>query len=135
MMLLSISFMASFNLTLLTVLSEIIVPFGYTDNDAAVFGFWINLIGNLGGVLSSLIIGKTGNFKHVTISLILLTIIASVIFQMCVIHIPPSKGYWAVFLSLNFLCFVNMGIYSYCMEYAVKLAPTIGESISGGTII
>ena len=134
-MVLSVCFMASVNLTILTVLSEVIVPFGYSDSDAAVFGFWINLLGNFGGVASSIIIGKTGKFKYVTVALILLTAITCLIFQFCVVYISPTNGYWPVFISLNFLCFFNMGIYSYCMEYAVKLAPQIGESLSGGTII
>ena len=127
--------MATFNLTLTTVLSEIIVPYGYTDNDASVFGFWVNIVGNFGGVLSSAIIAKTGNFKCVTIALILLSVVFSVVFQMCVMYIPAAQGYWPVCLSLYVLFFFNMGIYTYCMEYAIKLAPNIGESISGGTII
>jgi hypothetical protein len=135
MMLMSISFMASYNLTILTVLSEILVPYGYTDKDAAVFGFWLNIIGNLGGIIASIIISKTGHFKLVTLSSIILTIIGTIIFQMCVIYIPPSSGYWPVFISLNLTGVVNYTVYSYCMEYAVKLAPKIGESISGGTII
>jgi len=30
---------------------------------------------------------------------------------------------------------MNMGLSSYCFEYAVKLAPTIGESLSAGTLV
>jgi hypothetical protein len=127
--------MASVSLTVQTLMSELVVPYGYTDNDAGVFGFWVNLIGNLGGIFASIVIGKTGHYKYTTIGLILMTIVTAVMFQMCVVYIPPAKGYWAVLITLNLFSIFNMGIFAYSMEYAVKLAPTIGESISGGTII
>ena len=134
-MTLSMSFMVSYILTMLTMLSEIIVPFGYTDDDASAFGFWITLIGNLGGVTAAFIIGRTGHYKYTTVGLTILTIIGTIVFQFCVRCISPAHGYWPVFISLIFVCFMNMGVQSYCMEYAVKLAPDIGESLSGGTII
>jgi MFS family permease len=115
MMMLSVAFLCSFNLTLLTLISEIITPYGYTDNDAAVFGFWINFIGNFGGLLASLIIDKTGHYKRITIAVILMTILISISFQLQVIYIPKEAGYWGVFITLILLGFVNNSIYSFCL--------------------
>ena len=52
--------MVSFCLVTMTLLSEMIVPYGYTDEDASTFGFWVNLIGIFGGVIAAYFIGKTG---------------------------------------------------------------------------
>jgi hypothetical protein len=129
------AFMVCYCLTVLTLLSEMIVPYGYSDEDASTFGFWINLIGILGGVISAHVIGKTGHYRYTTIVLVVLTVLGSIAFQISVQSLSVTSGYWFTFTSLAFMIFTNMGINSYCLEYAVQLAPDIGESLSGGTLI
>jgi hypothetical protein len=46
-----------------------------------------------------------------------------------------KEGYWFVFLALILSNIMVMGLSSYCFEYAVKLAPNIGESLSAGTLV
>ena len=78
------AFMMCFYFTVLTLLSEMIVPYGYSDDDASKFGFWINLIGIVGGVISAHVIGKTGQYKNTTIVLVVLTVLGSIVFQISV---------------------------------------------------
>ena len=72
--------MVCFCLVVLTLLSEMIVPYGYSDNDASTFGFWINFLSILGGVISAHIIGKTGHYRYTTMALVILTLFGNIVF-------------------------------------------------------
>jgi len=81
-MTLSISCMVSEIFIILTLMSEILVPHGYTDHDASVFGFWGNLMGIVGGILAAAIITKTDKYKMTSIWLIIGTILGTAGFQL-----------------------------------------------------
>jgi len=133
-MTLSISCMVSEIFIILTLMSEILVPYGYTDHDASSFGFWGNLIGIVGGVAAAAVITKTDKYRITSAMLIVGTIVGTAGFQLSATYLDVATGYWITFSSLMIVCFMNMGIQSYCLEYAVYLAPDIGEALSGGTV-
>tara|TARA_B110000285_G_C15058220_1_gene580828 strand:- start:298 stop:714 length:417 start_codon:yes stop_codon:yes gene_type:complete len=119
---------------ILTLMSEILVPYGYTDHEASSMGFWGNLIGIVGGICAAAYISKTDRYKFTSALLIIGTIFGTAGFQLSATYLDPKDYYWLTFTSLMVICFMNMGIQSYCLEYAVYLAPDIGESLSGGTV-
>jgi len=133
-MCLSISCMVSEIFMILTLMSEVLVPFGYTDHDVSTFGFWGNLIGIVGGIVAAIIITKTDKYKMTSVGLIIGTIVGTAGFQLSATYLDRDTGYWMTFICLMIVCFSNMGIQAYCLEYAVYLAPEIGEALSGGTV-
>ena len=76
--------MVSYNLVAKAFLSEMIVPYGYTDQDSSDFGFWSNITAIFAGLLSSYFIAKTGHYKYTTVFIIVMTMLATVAFQMSV---------------------------------------------------
>lgn len=131
---LSISCLVSMVFIILTLMSEILVPYGYTDHNISMFGFWGNLAGLAGGCLAAYIITKTDRYKLTTKCLTIGCILGSISFQLSAVYLDVATGYWLTFFSLMIICFTNMGIQSYCLEYAVYLAPDVGEALSGGTV-
>jgi cyanate permease len=133
-MTLSVSCMVSVCFIILTLMSEILVPWGYTDHEASSMGFWGNLIGVAGGITAAIVITKTDRYKLTTSILIIGTILGAIGFELAATKLDKESGYWVTFTCLMIVCFTNMGLQSYCLEYAVFLAPEIGEAISGGTV-
>ena len=64
----------------MTLISEILVPWGYTDHDASSFGFWVNIIGIAGGIVAAMIISKTGKYKLTFSALIILNLLGAIAF-------------------------------------------------------
>jgi len=133
-MTLSVSCMVSVCFIILTLMSEILVPLGYTDHEASTMGFWGNLVGIAGGIVAAWVITKTDKYKLTSAILIIGTLLGCIGFQLCATQLEKDSGYWYTFFCLMVVCGMNMGLQSYCLEYAVYLAPEIGEAISGGTV-
>ena len=62
-MTIAISCMVSVLFCIMGLIAETLVPWGYTDRDAATFGFTMNIVGVPAGFLAAGIITKTGKFK------------------------------------------------------------------------
>lgn len=134
LMTLSVSCMVSVCFIILTLMSELLVPHGYTDHEASQMGFWGNLVGVAGGIVCAFVITKTDRYKLTSSILIVGTLLGCIGWQLAVTQLEKDSGYWITFTCLMIICGLNMGLQSYCLEYAVYLAPEIGEAISGGTV-
>ena len=133
-MTLSVSCMVSVCFMVLTLMSEMLIPHGYTDHEASSMGFWGNIVGIAGGIFCAWVITKTDKYKLTTAILIIATLLGCIGFQLCATQLEKDSGYWYTFFCLMVFCFMNLGLQSYCLEYAIYLAPEVGEAISGGTV-
>jgi len=64
----------------MTVIEEILSPFGYTSNDVSTFGFLYSIFGMFGGMAVSAILSKTRIFKQLTAAVIIGTILTFIAF-------------------------------------------------------
>jgi hypothetical protein len=61
----SSSVMVSLSYSFPTLLEQLILPYGFTSEDASVFGMIYNLMGIFGGVVVSIYLSKIRNFGTV----------------------------------------------------------------------
>ena len=80
LLLVSISAVITMYLILFTLMSEVLLPWGYTDADASNYGFWGNVVGIAGGVVAAIIISKTQKYKLTSTTLIIMNIIGAIVF-------------------------------------------------------
>lgn len=130
----SSSVMVSLSYSFPTLLEQLILPYGFTSEDASVFGMAYNLMGIFGGIAVSIYLSKRRNFGAVQTCIIIWTAITFGLIWFLVADFKVRNDYWLVFLSIIINGFINIGVYSSCFEYAVAITPEYGEALSAGII-
>ena len=131
-MMLSVSLVMSLNWTFLTVLEIIMLPYGYTSNDASYFGFSNNIIGIFGGVTASLILRKWPIYHKMTISIIIGSSITYFLWFVIITQERPADGYKYALALMLINGFITIPVQTYSLEYCCELAPEYDEAVSGG---
>ena len=79
-MLVCVSCMVSMDFIVMGLIQETIKPWGYSDDNASTFGFWMNICGVPAGFIAAGIITKTGKFRITSAALVFFTIIGTIMF-------------------------------------------------------
>jgi len=130
----SSSVMVSLSYSFPTLLEQLILPYGFTSEDASVFGMIYNLLGIVGGICVSIYLSRRRNFGGMQIGIIIGTSITFALIWFLIANCEEKNSYWWVFFAIVINGAVNIGIYSSCFEYAVAITPEYGEALSAGCI-
>ena len=132
----SISLLISQSITFSTVLDLLMAPYGYNGEDVSIFGFFYNFAGIFGGLLACLILySNRGYFKAITTAVIVGTIVTLGAFMYTIEAMDVNSGYFVAFAAVVINGFLCVSAQAFGFEYAVDLAPDVGESMTSGSIM
>ena len=111
-------------------------PYGYTSDDVSIFGFFYNFAGIFGAILACVVLfANRGLFKNITNGVIFGTILTLAVLVYTVMTFNIKTGYPVVFTAIVINGFLCVSAQAFAFEYAIDLAPDIGESMTSGSIM
>ena len=132
----SISLLISQSITFSTVLELLMAPYGYTGEDVSIFGFFYNFAGIFGGILACIILfSNRGLFKTITNGVIFGTIVTLGMLVYTIMDLNVKTGYSVAFAAVVINGALCVSAQAFGFEYAVDLAPDVGESMTSGSIM
>ncbi|CAI8033190.1 Uncharacterized protein B0416.5 [Geodia barretti] len=116
---------------LLTLLPQIVCPFGYSDTDAGLWGALMIFCGLVGATLAGLLIDFTKLFKEVAVVSLGLGILSFVWFtEVFTSHNEP----YLIGASLCAFGFFALPLIPACMELGVEITYPVAEATSSGLL-
>ena len=111
-------------------------PYGYSGEDVSIFGFFYNFAGIFGGLLACLILFSNRKyFKIILTTVIFGTIVTLGVLVYTLYNLYIKAGYSLAFAAVVLNGFLSCGTWAFGFEYAVDLAPDVGESMTSGSIM
>ena len=132
--------LGSFN-TLSTLAAQLVGPFGYSADDASIFGVACTICGVLGALVMSVIVGLTGKHKPVLTTCCVLCVLFALLAALTVIYVGDGPGGLELLaLAFGGLGFSAMPLMPISFEAAIMVSQAgegtlAGLCMSGGQIL
>jgi len=117
--------------TLLTLLAQVLCPYGYTDKQAGLWGALLNICGLLGSTVTAVVLDHTKKFQELAVINMAISILFLVLFfEVSRLHQQPVVT--AISLCLfGFFALPQMPI---CFELGVEVTYPVPEATSLGLL-
>ena len=110
-----------------TIMQQTLEPHGFTTTECDLNGMLYIMGGLVGGVIVSMIMKSSLNYKAMSMALVIVTIMT---LFMIFMGLKIRVGHSGISLLICFCGFSSIGLYSVIYEFGVSVTPGIGESFS-----
>ena len=122
--------LGSFN-TLSTLAAQLVAPFGYSADDASIFGVAVTVCGVLGALVMSVLVGLTGKHKAVLSLCCVFCVLFAALAALTVIYVGHGSGG----MQLLLLAFAGLGFSATpLMPISFEAAVVVGHPTGEGTL-
>lgn len=108
-----------------------ILPYGYTSENASYYGLLYNSTGILGALLTAVTLQRRREFKSTSVVLTVATLLSLVVLQFC---LSKFNHHYLIALIISLNGLFSCAAFPLVYEWAAEMSPEISESISSGAI-